>query len=104
MYFCPFCSSLLFTEHNQSLFLSCSSCPYTYKITDELENVEFNQVKKIERILGGEDELKYANKCEAKCPKCSHNQAMFLELQTRSADEPSTIFYQCVKCRFDWKE
>ncbi|KAI5154997.1 DNA-directed RNA polymerase III subunit RPC11, partial [Enteropsectra breve] len=60
--------------------------------------------KEIEKIMGGDDELKFANKCSIKCPKCPNEEAMFLELQTRSADEPMTIFYQCTLCRFDWKE
>jgi Transcription factor S-II (TFIIS) len=38
------------------------------------------------------------------CPKCDHQKAYFVQLQTRSADEPMTIFYCCVSCSFKWKE
>lgn len=38
------------------------------------------------------------------CQACSAGQAYFMEVQTRSADEPATIFYRCVECEFIWKE
>ncbi|EAK90672.1 RNA polymerase III subunit C11, partial [Cryptosporidium parvum Iowa II] len=40
----------------------------------------------------------------AVCPKCSFSEAYFFQLQIRSADEPMTSFYTCVKCDFKWKE
>lgn len=103
MYFCPICGGFLVTEQSQSINLSCPNCPYTYKLTSILKNTSCNKTKALAKIIG-EDDLKYANKCQAKCPKCTNNEALFLEVQTRSADEPSTIFYQCTVCRFDWKE
>lgn len=104
MYFCPFCSNLLITDQSQSLNLTCSSCPYIYKLSISLTHSFKNKVKSLDTVLGEDTDLKYANKCEAKCPKCSNNEALFLELQTRSADEPMTIFYQCTKCKHDWKD
>merc|ERR1712212_606843 len=43
---------------------------------------------------------------EETCPKCSHNRAFFMQIQTRSADEPMTTFYKCCKmeCGHRWKE
>jgi hypothetical protein len=43
---------------------------------------------------------------EAECPKCSHKRAYFMQIQTRSADEPMTTFYKCcnVKCNNQWRE
>lgn len=38
------------------------------------------------------------------CGKCSHGEAAFMEIQTRSADEPATLFFRCCKCAFQWKE
>ncbi len=38
------------------------------------------------------------------CPKCSHGAAYFMEVQTRSADEPATLFYRCEKCKHNWRE
>ena len=42
--------------------------------------------------------------CAAPCPKCQHRGAYFQEIQTRSADEPATLFFRCVKCAHNWKE
>jgi len=38
------------------------------------------------------------------CPSCAYPQAYFKEIQTRSADEPATLFFKCAKCDFQWKE
>ena len=38
------------------------------------------------------------------CPKCSYKEAETWQEQTRSADEPSTTFFRCLKCRFTWRE
>lgn len=40
----------------------------------------------------------------ATCPSCSYGQAYFKEIQTRSADEPATLFFKCVQCEHQWKE
>lgn len=61
----------------------------------------------------------------ARCPKCEHGRAYFMQLQIRSADEPMSIFYkvcgaftdriilmahiylimsQCCKCAEQWRE
>ncbi|KIY46406.1 DNA-directed RNA polymerase I kDa polypeptide [Fistulina hepatica ATCC 64428] len=34
-----------------------------------------------------------------KCPECGHMQAFSKEMQLRSADEGSTIFYTCASCK-----
>ncbi len=40
------------------------------------------------------------------CPKCAHGKAYFMQMQTRSADEPMTIFFKCCNpdCAHRWKE
>jgi len=42
----------------------------------------------------------------ATCPYCGHGEAAFREFQTRSADEPATLFYRCLneKCQKQWRE
>ena len=42
--------------------------------------------------------------CAAQCPKCGHGEAYYNEVQTRSADEPATLFFRCCKCHHNWKE
>lgn len=38
------------------------------------------------------------------CKKCKNNEAYYWLIQTRSADEPPTQFFKCVKCKHTWRE
>ena len=38
------------------------------------------------------------------CRKCQSKKCVYYELQTRSADEPSTIFVTCLNCGKNWKQ
>ena len=37
------------------------------------------------------------------CEKCGNDEAVWWMLQTRSADEPTTQFYRCTKCKHTWR-
>ena len=37
-----------------------------------------------------------------KCPKCDHPEMKYHCIQTRSADEGSTVFYECEKCGYTY--
>ena len=54
------------------------------------------------------DENKYNQNIEAStdmfvCKKCRSKRCTYYELQTRSADEPATIFVSCLDCGKHWK-
>jgi transcription elongation factor S-II len=54
------------------------------------------------------DDSKFNDKTEAStdvftCRKCKSKKCTYYELQTRSADEPSTIFITCLNCGKHWK-
>jgi DNA-directed RNA polymerase subunit M/transcription elongation factor TFIIS len=38
------------------------------------------------------------------CSKCRSKKTTFYEMQTRSADEPMTLFIQCLSCGSRWKQ
>lgn len=38
------------------------------------------------------------------CKKCYKKKCTYYELQTRSADEPMTLFIQCVNCSNKWRQ
>jgi transcription elongation factor S-II len=54
------------------------------------------------------DKNKYEVHLEAstdnfKCYKCKSRECTYYQMQTRSADEPMTIFVTCIKCGNRWK-
>jgi transcription elongation factor S-II len=54
------------------------------------------------------DTSKYTSNIEAStdmftCKKCKSKRCTYYELQTRSADEPATIFVTCLDCGKHWK-
>lgn len=53
--------------------------------------------KAVDDVLGGEDSWKNVDSTEVECPKeCGSERAFFMQIQIRSADEPSTTFYKYV--------
>tara|TARA_Y100001970_G_C14245809_1_gene868119 strand:+ start:3521 stop:4033 length:513 start_codon:yes stop_codon:yes gene_type:complete len=54
------------------------------------------------------DKVLYESKPEAmtdqfKCSRCKKRKCSYFELQTRSADEPMTVFITCINCGKRWK-
>jgi len=39
-----------------------------------------------------------------KCRKCGKSKTRYWEMQTRSADEPMTIFIRCLNCGKEWRQ
>ena len=59
--------------------------------------------KKIKR-----DKCKYEIDMEASttlftCKKCKQNKCTYYQMQTRSADEPMTVFVSCLNCSARWR-
>ncbi|KAA6381967.1 MAG: DNA-directed RNA polymerase III subunit RPC11 [Streblomastix strix] len=107
MQFCPNCANLLVVEPNQqnSLRFSCPTCAYVKYINGQLRQEVPLIRKKVDDVLGTEESMKTAETTNlAQCPRCGHNEAYHFEMQTRSADEPATHFYKCVKCKKNWRE
>jgi transcription elongation factor S-II len=71
---------------------------------------EFNPVRWRELIdrKKKRDASKCTNNIEAStdmftCKKCKSKKCTYYELQTRSADEPATVFVTCLDCGKNWK-
>jgi len=106
MQFCPKCGRLLLPRKDEeSVVLVCSLCGHVVR-DDKVEG--YSLVKK----SGSEGEIVVVEEnakaglptTKAKCPSCGHDRAYWWMRQTRSADEPTTRFYRCVKCGKVWRE
>lgn len=61
-------------------------------------------MKEIDDVMGGEEAWKNAQQTEERCQQCGHNRCYFVQMQTRSADEPMTTKYRCVNCAHIWND
>lgn len=110
----------------------CRSCPYAYALERRFYEQKFYEGKKAEDVVGGEESIKDRQKINSESKhfpstqledsemvewdwadeeivqctnqKCDSNEALFYQLQIRSADEPMTNFYRCVKCSTQWRD
>ncbi|XP_020681701.1 DNA-directed RNA polymerase III subunit RPC10 [Dendrobium catenatum] len=108
MEFCPNCAILLELEAasgNRKTRFFCPACPYVCPINVKIVRKGVLVNKEVEPIFGADD-MKYAPKTTASCPRCNHGEAYFKQMQIRSADEPMTSFYKCCNesCKFNWRE
>ena len=90
-------------KHANTAF-RCRTCPYIYLVEEKLTSKHLVPRKEVDDVLGGEEAWKDVDQTNALCPACSNDRAYFKQFQTRSADEPMTVFYRCVKCAHNWKE
>jgi DNA-directed RNA polymerase III subunit RPC11 len=105
MLFCPTCGSLLLIEKSINSFrYFCKTCPYVFVLNQTIKFTETYEHKDTDTIYGGKEAWANVAKTTIVCPKCEFTEAFFKEIQIRSADEPSTIFYKCCDCGFEWRE
>ncbi|KAL3072665.1 hypothetical protein niasHS_017639 [Heterodera schachtii] len=104
--FCPTCGTILTLSDGKDYCkqFSCGSCSYTLPISKKLTSRIYSKKKEDEKIIGGTEMWENAQVTNERCPSCSHDKAYFQQIQTRSADEPMTIFYRCANCGHRWKE
>lgn len=114
MWFCPLDGTLLqihtpastdtSISSPNSIFI-CVTCPYSCDIRENFSKTTQPERKAVkDDILGGEEAWKNVDKTAAVCPSCSHHEAYFMQMQIRSADEPMSVFYLCVKCKNQWND
>ncbi|XP_064382979.1 DNA-directed RNA polymerase III subunit RPC10-like [Halichondria panicea] len=105
--FCPTCANLLVVEEGPSCYrFACNTCPYVQNIERKVSSYKFPRLKEVDDVLGGASAWENVDSTEETCPKCRHSKAYFMQMQTRSADEPMTIFFKCCspECGHRWKE
>ncbi|OII74221.1 uncharacterized protein cubi_01065 [Cryptosporidium ubiquitum] len=67
------------------------------RIEKELDD-KLSKSNSVMRVLDAMHKKK-APKIQEICPECSHNEAFFTQFQARSADEGTTVMYECCKCQ-----
>ena len=111
MMFCPKCGAKMVlrqvkTGKERKVVLVCPNCGYT--MTKERERrvlqVGKREVEAIRVLDSKIANLKTMPTVEIECPKCGNNKAYWWIVQTRSGDEPPTIFYRCTKCGHTWRQ
>lgn len=108
--FCPDCGSVLrkaTIDGKPHLVCKCG-----YK--ELLEEDEEKRQKKVEQkkkeleenliVVDKDDRITVNRIADRICPECGHDEAETWTEQTRSADEASTVFFRCVKCKHTWRE
>eukprot|EP00397_Hematodinium_sp_SG-2012_P068236 GEMP01109702.1.p1 GENE.GEMP01109702.1~~GEMP01109702.1.p1 ORF type:complete len:106 (+),score=20.63 GEMP01109702.1:53-370(+) len=101
--FCPSCANLLVLEPSMNSF-TCRACPYQFQVQEKLGVKITLKTRQVDDVLGGPEAWEGVEQMSANCPECSAQKAYFMQMQTRSADEPMTTFYKCVTCKYMWKE
>ncbi|MFX1357538.1 MAG: transcription factor S [Promethearchaeota archaeon] len=108
--FCPECSNLLRKKNMDGKYFLVCRCGYQKEIESnktELKKEAEKKKKALEKnllILSEEDKISVHIKVLKYCPKCNNREAEAWQEQTRGADEPSTTFFRCVKCKHTWRE
>lgn len=105
MHFCPTCGNVLLVVNiSDGLGFSCPICHYEHKIGQHYTSHVKVKEKEVDDVLGGSEAWENVDRTTVDCPYCSNNTAFFKQIQIRSADEPSTIFYKCTKCMGQWND
>jgi DNA-directed RNA polymerase III subunit RPC11 len=82
-------------EFNGNEFV-CQACPFVHKVTLIKSPKKLFKRKQVDDILGSRDQWENVDSTSIECPKCGHMRAFFMQIQIRSADEPSTLFYKVI--------
>ncbi|TFK71746.1 hypothetical protein BDN72DRAFT_793520 [Pluteus cervinus] len=111
--FCPDCGTLLNLPQDGESVVACSQCQHeepvesynnagiiTHSHPDAFPSL-LQQQRKTQTKL--HLELDQGTLVAEKCPVCGHLEAYSKELQLRSADEGTTVFYTCVTCKHGWR-
>jgi len=105
MDFCPKCDSRL--KKNNDGLLACPKCKFVKEgaIKEETKKLEEPNP---EFLVMDESDVNQAKGLESTvpidCEKCHNKEGVSWTFQTRSADEPETKFYRCMKCNYTWRD
>uniref|UniRef100_A0A6M2DJL9 DNA-directed RNA polymerase subunit n=1 Tax=Xenopsylla cheopis TaxID=163159 RepID=A0A6M2DJL9_XENCH len=106
--FCPTCGNFLIVREvpGGALRYCCYTCPFVCPLFSHLGLKIYPKLKELTHVMGGAAAWENVDSTDAVCPACGNGRAYFMQMQTRSADEPMTTFYKCCNhsCGHNWKE
>lgn len=104
--FCVKCGNLLTIERKgKRTTLVCSKGHKQPKASREklLISEHITNQKKGIVVMGKDEGIAELPTTKIMCPKCDNMEAHWWMQQTRTADEPPTLFYRCKKCNYSWR-
>ncbi|TFK38638.1 DNA-directed RNA polymerase I kDa polypeptide, partial [Crucibulum laeve] len=111
--FCPNCGTLLALPRDGETIVVCEQCNHeepasSYEdiiITTRSHSDAFPSALRQKRKTQTKTHEKgdQGTLVSEKCPNCGDLKAYSKEMQLRSADEGSTIFYTCASCKHGWR-
>ena len=100
--FCPSCKALLRPSEN---LLKCPKCSFTKEIEKKNQPPAPRTIEEDLQDVPVFSDLDTMPVDEhMRCPKCNNQGAYWHLRQTRAADEATTRFYRCTKCKHTWRE
>jgi DNA-directed RNA polymerase subunit M len=112
MDFCPDCGTRLISKRKKdgtkdNLQIVCPKCGYK-KPGKHKPAVAAKRVKRSRKesitVIGKEHQVRTLPTTRITCVKCGNNLAYVWQVQTRGADEGSTLFFRCTKCNHTFRE
>jgi DNA-directed RNA polymerase III subunit RPC11 len=73
-------------------------------LRDMLTSFEQAAMKKVMRQADDDNKFSTVPNCDRICPRCNKKSMRQTSVQTRSADDPATIFTRCIFCETTFKE
>jgi DNA-directed RNA polymerase subunit M len=110
MEFCPKCDSRLrpkLKDEGEEVLIICSKCGYQKSSEFSAIVPKVSEPKSEEPIIvigKKEQKLQTLPTISKECPKCNNNLAYVWQVQTRSSDESSTLFFRCTKYNYTFRE
>ncbi|WP_455143424.1 transcription factor S [Candidatus Hodarchaeum mangrovi] len=112
MSFCS-CGALMVPKKTENglVHMHCPSCgkilapgvKNNSKLFEIKHTIRHNELEKTV-IIENPNEVETMPFTNVTCKKCGNNEAVYWQVQTRSADEAPTTFYRCKKCGNTWRD
>lgn len=106
-FFCPLCGNFLLADASSERTMLICRAPFC-QYRAELKQTQYQEAEldplDVKSFVTNGDALEMKKVTTVECEKCHNDKAFYTEIQIRSADEPTTVFYECTNCGHKWRE